>query len=147
MNEYEWFTCAAFDSKQNTLRLQAARPLPLPGPASCNMDLSNLQNRLILVEYPGIVRNPDRMQETLGGINRISDVFCTDKRLPLTFHPDNVYAKPTHGDRTEGSGLLLKVVIRRPKNRVSKQPVETKAVSIVGMVDTVYQFKSESKRW
>lgn len=107
------------------------------------MDLTNLQNRLILVEYPAIVRNTERMQETLGGINRISDVFCTDKRLPLTFHPDNMYAKPTHGDRTEGSGLLLKVVVRRPKNRASKAPVQTKSVSIVGMVDTVYQFKGD----
>lgn len=38
------------------------------------MDIAQLQRRLILVEYPAIVRNTDRMQETLGGINRISDV-------------------------------------------------------------------------
>lgn len=111
------------------------------------MDTSNLHKRLILVEYPAVVRNPERAQQTLGGINRISDVFCTEKRLPLTFHPDNVYAKPTQGDRTEGSGLLLRIVIRRPKNAAasgdSKPSVQTKSVSIVGLVDTTYQFKGE----
>lgn len=109
------------------------------------MDTGNLQKRLILVEYPAVVRNPDRAQQTLGGINRISDVFCTDKRLPLTFHPDNVYAKPTQGDRTEGSGVLLRIVIRRPKHPSVDKKVQTKSVSIVGLVDTSYQFKGERR--
>lgn len=73
----------------------------------------------------------------------IPQVFCTDKRLPLTFHPDNIYAKPTQGDRTDGSGVLLKVVIRRPKHPHPDRPVLTKSVSIVGLVDTAYQFKGE----
>lgn len=38
-------------------------------------DLKNDQNKLVLVEYPGIVKNTDRMIKTLGGINHISEVI------------------------------------------------------------------------
>lgn len=38
------------------------------------MDITNLQNKIVCVEYPGIVKNPERMIETLGGLNTISQV-------------------------------------------------------------------------
>lgn len=105
-------------------------------------DLHNLHNKLVLVEYPGMVKNPDRMIDTLGGINHISEVFNNALgRLPLKFHPDNVYSKPAMGDQSPGTGVLLKVTIRRPKDPKSQKPVVTKDVAVVGVVQSKYQFK------
>jgi hypothetical protein len=38
---------------------------------------------LICVEYPGQVRNPEKMMETLGGIEEISRVSCTCLNLEI----------------------------------------------------------------
>lgn len=38
------------------------------------MDTHNLCNKLVRVEYPGIVKNVDNMLATLGGIKDISEV-------------------------------------------------------------------------
>lgn len=44
------------------------------------MDHNNLSQKLIRVEYPGIVKNVDNMLATLGGITAVSEVrnlcFC-----------------------------------------------------------------------
>lgn len=39
------------------------------------MEVHNLEQKLILVEYPGVVKNMDNMIKTLGGINQISEVL------------------------------------------------------------------------
>lgn len=38
------------------------------------MDPKNLSQKLVRVEYPGIVKNVDNMLATLGGINAASEV-------------------------------------------------------------------------
>lgn len=51
------------------------------------MDSINLSNKLIRVEYPGIVKNVDNMLATLGGITAVSEVgkittsFSFDQKL------------------------------------------------------------------
>lgn len=62
-------------------------------------------------------------------------------RLPLKFHPDNVYNKPVMGDRCPGTGVLLKVTVRRPKDPNSKKPIITKSASVLGVISSKFQFK------
>lgn len=38
------------------------------------MDITNLQNKIVCVEYPAIVKSHTAMLETLGGLNTISQV-------------------------------------------------------------------------
>ncbi|XP_012153767.2 general transcription factor IIIC subunit l(2)37Cd isoform X2 [Megachile rotundata] len=69
---------------------------------------------LICVKYPGNVINPEKAVETLGGIHNISTAVDTsNRRLELRFRPDDVYCKPTCGDRHNTNGFLLRVRIKR----------------------------------
>ncbi|CAK9799769.1 General transcription factor 3C polypeptide 5 [Anthophora quadrimaculata] len=75
--------------------------------------------KFICVKYPGNVINSDKAIETLGGIQNISTAVSTpNRRLELRFRPDDVYCKPTCGDRHNTNGFLLKVKIK--KSRVIK---------------------------
>lgn len=38
------------------------------------MNTENINNKLVAIEYPGIVKNVDYMVKTLGGIENISKV-------------------------------------------------------------------------
>ncbi|XP_034175976.1 general transcription factor IIIC subunit l(2)37Cd [Osmia lignaria lignaria] len=73
--------------------------------------------KLICVKYPGNVINPEKAIETLGGIHSISTAVDTsNRRLELRFRPDDVYCKPTCGDRHNTNGFLLRVCIKKGKN-------------------------------
>ncbi|OAD55297.1 General transcription factor 3C polypeptide 5 [Eufriesea mexicana] len=75
--------------------------------------------KFICVKYPGNVINPDKAVETLGGIQSISTAVNTpNRRLELRFRPDDIYCKPTCGDRHNTNGFLLRVRIK--KSRVKK---------------------------
>lgn len=66
-------------------------------------------------------------------------VFSTpNRRLPLQFSPNNIFCKPAYGDQQSATGILVKVRIRRSKNKnkIQQQPT----VSIVAMLDTFYEF-------
>ncbi|XP_053676472.1 general transcription factor 3C polypeptide 5 [Anopheles nili] len=96
---------------------------------------------LICIEYPGVVLNPERMIESLGGIREISTTFGQDKRrLELRFRPDCIYAKPAFGDGAPSTGLLLKVIVRRKKSQPNDATV--RLVQIMGCVKRLYKFDS-----
>lgn len=44
------------------------------GDSKVILDKSGLQKNLVLIEYPGIVKNDEKMLKTLGGISKISNV-------------------------------------------------------------------------
>ncbi|KAM7304704.1 general transcription factor 3C polypeptide 5 [Ixodes scapularis] len=91
---------------------------------------------LVLVEYPGIVRNVDKMLRTLGGIDEISETHSDpSRRLELKFRPDDPYCKCVYANRFSASCLLLKVKRNRSKDG------EPYSVSIEGTVSTVYKFR------
>ncbi|XP_037710294.1 general transcription factor 3C polypeptide 5 [Drosophila subpulchrella] len=76
-----------------------------------------------LIEYPGRVVNPNRMIATLGGIINVSKVLGDEvKRLALHFHPENPYNKPTFGDCTDKTGVLLSITVRRHKKDKQRPP-------------------------
>ncbi|XP_035684335.1 general transcription factor 3C polypeptide 5-like isoform X1 [Branchiostoma floridae] len=75
---------------------------------------------LTCVEYPGRVKNVDKMLETLGGEENVSKAACdSSRRLDLRFRPGDPYCRPVYGDRFPTSSLLLRVTRRRRvrKNR------------------------------
>lgn len=100
-----------------------------------------VQQEYEVIKYPGRVVNVDRMLSTLGGSVNVSKVLDDEKkRLELRFHPDNPYNKPTFGDCTDRSGVLLSVTVRRHKHDKSRPPQYF--VRILGHCTRTFSFES-----
>ncbi|CAG8779307.1 16399_t:CDS:2, partial [Cetraspora pellucida] len=66
------------------------------------------------VEYPGNVKNIDKVLQTLGGQRGLKKAVNEDL-LELRFRPDNPFCHPINGDIIPTANLLLKVTRRRKK--------------------------------
>ena len=76
-----------------------------------------MPKKLVCVEYPGLVKNPDAMIETLGGKSALAKAFNdTSRRLELRFRPQDIFSKPTCSERSNTTSLLVKVT-RFKRNR------------------------------
>ena len=52
---------------------------------------------LVCVEYPGIVRDTERMLATLGGLHNIAQVLEEpNRRLELRLRPEDIFSKVPH---------------------------------------------------
>lgn len=71
--------------------------------------IHEVNQRLVRIVYPGIVKNLDKALATLGGIKGVEQAVATDK-LELNFHPKNKYNKGVIADTHSNSGLLVKVI-------------------------------------
>lgn len=93
---------------------------------------------LVGIEYPGIVERIPNMVSSLGGLKTLSKVFGEpNRRLELRFRPEDIFCKPTCGERTNETAFLLKV--KRKRNK--KDPTKFKFVpEIVGVVDVAFKF-------
>ncbi|XP_047490172.1 general transcription factor 3C polypeptide 5-like [Penaeus chinensis] len=122
--------------------------------------------QFMCIEYPGLVKNVDKMLETLGGVEKISEVYCEDnRRMELRFRPDDVYCKPTCGEQHNSTALLLRVVRRKKKKKKPEEadPKVPEAVAgsssedptppegdsstsvrseLIGVVHTMYKFNN-----
>ncbi|XP_045108931.1 general transcription factor 3C polypeptide 5-like isoform X2 [Portunus trituberculatus] len=123
--------------------------------------------QFVCIEYPGLVENVDNMINTLGGLEKISEVYCEDnRRMELRFRPNDVYCKPTCGERHNTTALLLRVVRRKKRRKkrtgeevgqaantgdamnvspaTSEQPSQVFPLrtELVGVVHTTYKFNS-----
>ncbi|GLH00761.1 hypothetical protein R5R35_002683 [Gryllus longicercus] len=115
-------------------------------------DTSGFQRNLVCIQYPGIVVNESNMLRTLGGIQNISTAYCEkNRRLELRFRPDDVYCKPTCGEKHNKLSLLVKVKIRRKKHSsISSEPTTSSSasdiisaeLSVLGKVTTTFTFKN-----
>jgi len=63
------------------------------------------------------------------------------KRLALHFHPENPYNKPTFGDCTDKTGVLLSITVRRHKK--DKQRPPEYFVRVLGHCSRSFTFESE----
>ncbi|XP_035909078.1 general transcription factor 3C polypeptide 5 [Anopheles stephensi] len=109
--------------------------------SSKNAHEHEFHRNLVCIVYPGIVKNPDRMIETLGGIREISNTFGQEKRrLELRFRPECIYSKPAFGDGRPATGLLLKVKVQRRKSQPDYRSISS--VQIMGCVRRCYNFDS-----
>lgn len=130
------------------------------------MDLQNCK-RLICIEYPGLVKNPDRAIDTLGGIHQMSEVWgklrnyflpnLTHKpKTPLFILP--LYIQAFSSDKasrlhlafrpnniyskgTQGDRHKSSGVLMRVKVKRRRDEVRTEEVQVVGYTDTVYRFE------
>ncbi|XP_046397978.1 general transcription factor 3C polypeptide 5 [Ischnura elegans] len=119
----------------------------------------NFNRDLVCIEYPGVVKNVDKMLDTLGGLNTISSIVSQKKRrLELRFRTDDVFSKPACGDRISTSALLLRIKVRRkvaptlPRSECNVDEensdgecageVVSCETTVVGKITTVYKFSS-----
>lgn len=87
-----------------------------------------------------------------------------NRRLELRFRPDDAFSKPACGDRHKTLSLLLKVKVRRQKNKNGQLLGESSAedsdsssstysarsslrttcsIAVVGRIETTYRFRSK----
>lgn len=97
---------------------------------------------LVSVEYPGIVKNLDKMMETLGGIDKLKRTFDDPtSRLELFPRPKDVFSHPLMGDRVNTNNLLVKCIREKVVDSSGTVSYVYKP-TIVGIITISYKFKS-----
>lgn len=101
----------------------------------CPIDLE----QLVLIEYPGFVKNVNKAMETLGNIETIERVFASQKdRLELKFRPADPLSHPAYGDRIPKKCLVLRIT--KSKSRDTNVSAESYSLKVVGKVQTSFSF-------
>ncbi|CAO3598157.1 unnamed protein product [Absidia cylindrospora] len=75
--------------------------------------------KFLCVEYPGIVKNIDRVLETLGGEKAISQAYGSKdgEPLELRYRPKDPFCHVINGSIVPSSRVLVKVTRRRRKDQ------------------------------
>ncbi|KAK9877001.1 hypothetical protein WA026_016030 [Henosepilachna vigintioctopunctata] len=95
----------------------------------------NIKNKLVRIQYPGIVENFDKALYTMGGISGIEKaVSQTPNKLWLNLHPRNKFNKGCVADCDSHSGLLLKIKVQKPRNEQPKYSYEIVGVTVRNFV-------------
>ncbi|XP_063700503.1 general transcription factor 3C polypeptide 5 [Culicoides brevitarsis] len=100
----------------------------------------NIEKLLVCVDYPGKVLNPEKAIATLGGIDEVSKTFNNEKKhLEVRFNPENVYCRKATGEKVSGTGMLVKVRVKKNPKTGTK---EVKEASIMGITQETHQFNN-----
>ncbi|XP_055516216.1 general transcription factor 3C polypeptide 5 [Leucoraja erinacea] len=110
------------------------------------------EKRLVCAEYPGVVRDPLKMLETLGGEEGVSRIYADpSRRLELHFRPKDPYCHPVCGNRFPSTSMLLRVKRKKKKIRAEAPPKEGECeeeikyeMEILGVIGTTYKFQGMS---
>ncbi|XP_078406305.1 general transcription factor 3C polypeptide 5 [Cetorhinus maximus] len=110
------------------------------------------ERRLVCAEYPGMVRDPRKMLETLGGEEGVSRTYADPcRRLELHFRPKDPYCHPVCANRFPSTSMLLRVKRRWRKVRTKASPEEVGReeevkyeMEILGVIGTTYKFQGMS---
>nr|XP_033817489.1 general transcription factor 3C polypeptide 5 isoform X2 [Geotrypetes seraphini] len=112
------------------------------------------RRRMVCVEYPGLVQDPEKMLLTLGGEEGVSRVYADpSRRLELYFRPKDPYCHPVCANRFPTTAMLLwvKRKIRRRRSEVTGDHVLQEPrqeirfeMEILGVISTVYKFQGMS---
>ncbi|TPX55541.1 hypothetical protein PhCBS80983_g05232 [Powellomyces hirtus] len=71
-----------------------------------------------VVEYPGYVKNPEKVLATLGGAEAIEKAFADDLNvLELRYRPDDPFSHPINGEIIHTANILLRVTTRRRRQK------------------------------
>lgn len=100
-----------------------------------------VDKQLVLVNYPGSVKNDTNVLKSLGGLNAISEAFSQQQKLELKYHPRNPYNKVVNSDVVQSAGLLLRIKVKVLKKSVKKDSTK-KIIDILGYTSIVYNFDS-----
>lgn len=102
---------------------------------TCPVDLE----QLVMIEYPGFVKNPDKALETLGNIESVERAFAAQKdRLELKFRPADPFCHPAYGDRIPKKCLVLR--IKNTKSKDATKDKTTYSLDVIGKVQTSFSF-------
>ena len=97
---------------------------------------------LVNVEYPGIVKNLDRMLETIGGRKALEkSVAHQSGRLELTFRPKALHAHSVLANRLNTHNFLVKCV-KKTVISASGEKTVTYETKIVGLIETTFRFSA-----
>lgn len=98
---------------------------------------------VICIEYPGVVKNVNKMIQTLNGQDHINHVYSEPtRRLELSYRPQDIHCKCAHGDRFDTTSLLMKVKrIPKKKSEMESDDDDEFSIEIIGVIDTAYKFK------
>ncbi|GLI61949.1 hypothetical protein VaNZ11_004510, partial [Volvox africanus] len=77
----------------------------------------------VAIEFPGFVRDTNKVLSTLGGINSIATAVSTRHYLKLKLRPEDRSSHPLYGERIEQARLLLRIA--RPRHPFDGQPTNT----------------------
>ncbi|CAB3403678.1 unnamed protein product [Caenorhabditis bovis] len=98
--------------------------------------------KIILIQYPGIIKNVNAALETLGGLSQITSKYHKNLPLELRHNPTNPYSSCISSERKDqeniSSGtmhLVIKVKRRKKKPEVIK-------TEIIGLVNSIFSFQS-----
>lgn len=109
---------------------------------TCPPDLEEM----VMIEYPGFVKNPDKAMLTLGGLESIEKVVGSQKdRLELKFRKSDPFAHPAYGDREPKKCLVMRIRKRKSNNQSSTTSEEYSPgfdINIIGRVQTSYKFET-----
>ncbi|CAJ0640028.1 3656_t:CDS:2 [Entrophospora sp. SA101] len=89
------------EEEGGNINYEKAKCIPLP-----------TQQQFFSVEYPGYVKNIDRVLKTLGGQKGLKKAINEDM-MELWFRPDDPFSHPINGNVIPTSNLLLKVTRRK----------------------------------
>jgi len=95
------------------------------------------ENRCICIEYPGNVKNPKKMIQTLGGLKMIENALNTDSDLSLRFRPKDPTSNPIKGTARDETNLVLRI----KKYRNKKTGEIRYFADISRVISTTYEFK------
>ncbi|RDD43415.1 General transcription factor 3C polypeptide 5 [Trichoplax sp. H2] len=89
----------------------------------------------VMVEFPGLVKNPIKAVQCLGGRDKLDQTIADpNMRLALNFRPEDEFCHPTYGDRSDSTRTLLLHV----KHKKSDGTVR---LNILGNIKTIYSFQ------
>lgn len=96
--------------------------------------------KLVLIEYPAIVKNESRAIDCLGGMDSINQVMERPnvRRFEFRFRPEDKYCKPSCSESKPGFGFLLRLKVRRYKN--SSRAPQVLSSQPVGMIKQIFSF-------
>ena len=97
---------------------------------------------LICIEYPGIVKNVDRMLDTLGGLDKLISVCAnTSLRLQLRFRPNDPFSHCAMADKLQLNNLLARSIKKKVHYSDGTTEIKFETV-IVGLIEATYRFET-----
>ncbi|VDK47888.1 unnamed protein product [Cylicostephanus goldi] len=102
-----------------------------------------LQNELIVIQYPGIIKNVDRALETLGGLPKISQRLSFVLLLSIAFVVRHL---PTLQNHFCGHALELRHTPENPYTSASVSEKKVDAVVTSGTLRVIMQIRRKKKK-
>lgn len=109
---------------------------------TCECTCPSKLETLLMVEYPGFVKNVDKALATMGGLETIDKISKSEKdRLELKFRKKDPLSHPACGDRTAKKCLVLRLT-KSKSTKEGDKPTNSYTLNVIGKVQTSYVFET-----